>query len=80
MKHKVQKTKTRDLSALYTKDFKYSPEYGKDSLKNVNSFEYIMLSFLMDFEGDWLNKAKFKAAALKKGIEVRKLLELSEQK
>lgn len=34
----------------------------------------------MDFEGDWLNKVKFKAAALKKGIAVRKLLELSEQK
>lgn len=70
----------RDLSAIYTKDFKHSPEYGKDSLKNVNSFEYIKLSFLMDFVGDWFNKAKFKAGTLKKRIAVRKLLELSEQK
>lgn len=71
---------TRDLSATYTKDFKHSPEHGKDSLKNVNSFEYIRLSFLMDFVGDRFNKVKFKVGTLKKGIAVRKLLELSEQR
>lgn len=30
---KFKRTMRRDLSAIYTKDFKHSPEYGKDSLR-----------------------------------------------